>query len=135
MEARALVQYYSASQGPKVVSGEGDTAQVLAQVTVSTVTREGRNSQTLSTKPVALLLSFRHAEGFGDKIERVTEVEPQTVSKGADGTGGATVASAKPKGDDLFNQVGGVVKVVSNAASTVTNTVSTVDQAKNILGF
>src|SRR5579871_2033136 len=84
MQSKLLMQYYSATQGPKVVKGEGDSAEVLAQGTVITQCRAGRNPRTLSTKPVALRLSFRHAEGFGNKIEKVTEVDPGQSKKQED---------------------------------------------------
>ena len=140
MQVKMLAQYFSA-QGTKIVGGEGDSAEVLVQGTVTTMTRAGRTAQTVSTKPVALLMAFRHVEGFGNKIEKVTEVDPQTghlftgpqageqaliaPSQGADGTGGTTVGSVK----------GDFLKDVSNAASTVNNTASAVDQAKKVLGF
>ena len=133
MQIKMLVQYFS-SQGAKVIGGEGDTAEILVQGTMTTTTRAGRNSQTLSTKPVALLLAFRLVEGFGSKIEKVTEVDPGTVSK-IESASVATPSSASGQAGSPGVGLGDVLKDVSNAATTVNNTVSAVDQAKKVLGF
>ena len=122
MQIRMLVQYFSADKPPRIVRGEGDSAEILAQGTVTTDSRMGRNPKTLSTKPVALLMSFRHAEGFGSKIEKVTEVDPSTVA-------------SKTPSEDLGKAIDGTVKDISHAVNIASDATSTADKAKKLLGF
>lgn len=122
MQKRQLTEYFSSSQPPRVVSGEGDSAEILVQGTATTQTRAGRMPKTISTKPVAMLVSFKHAESIGSKIEKVTEVDPATVT-------------VKSQGSDLGQEIKGTVKDVGDAVNTAGNASDTAGKVKNLLGF
>ena len=129
MQTKMLAQYFSV-ESSKVIGGEGDRAEILVQGTVTTLNRMGRNPQTVSTKPAALLLAFRLVEGFGSKIEKVTELDPGTVSK----VESATVASKAPNAD-LGKQIGDGIHDAKDAVNKAGDASTAVDKAKNLLGF
>ncbi|HJT25497.1 MAG TPA: hypothetical protein VJ873_13065, partial [bacterium] len=164
MQKDQLAEYFSSGPSAKVLGGSGDMAEVLVQGKVTTQTRVGRIPQTVSIKPVALLLTFRHAEGIGSKIEKVEEVDahlstgPQdsgqglvVPSQGADVHGGTklgstkTVAAQAPNADlhavsdqresNPGKQIGDTVHNAHDAVNTAQEGTDAVDKAKKLLGF
>ncbi len=115
-----LVQYFSPSQPARVVSGEGNSAQLRVEGKVITQSLKGRIPQTLYEKSVALLMDYRKVEGFGSRIEKVSVVDPGTPTA---------------QGEDVGKSIGDGVKDYSNAVNTVDDGLSATDKAKKLLGF
>ena len=86
IQEKRLVLSFEASKPPQLVKVGGTRDEFLAQGTVTTVSNLNRSPQTLSKKPVALVMEIWHVQGFGTRVGTAVEVSPeeaQTLSQNA----------------------------------------------------
>ena len=122
-QEKRLVLFFDASKPPQLVKVGGTKDEFLAQGTVTTVSNLDRSPQTLSKKPVALVMEIWHVQGFGTRVGTAVEVSPeeaQALSQNAPilPVGNPKDSSQKDKTDPLGNAIEiAANKAVSNAAN------------------
>lgn len=93
MRAQKEVHLFTVKQAGKVVRGQGERAiyRVEGQLTVQSLI--DHMPKTLSDQPVAMEIAVKHVVGLGYRVEKVTEITPQTAGKSGQPSGTSGQAS------------------------------------------
>ena len=118
-QEKRLVLFFEDSKPPQLVKVEGTKDEFLAQGNVTTESYLTRNPQTLSKKPVALLVEIWHEQGFGTRVGKAAEVTPEEVKAFIQNAPSLPVGKPKDLGQkDKTDQAGNIIGNAANAAAT-----------------